>query len=133
MALPSTAGVKLRVRTAEGEAGDKTFGRRKWQHWFRRWHIRQPGLRLVWFGWQQLEGQLSACSWLGPRVFLLPMTFHQARWPSFLCRLKSHVLPYNSGLLAREALSHPFFGLPGVQHAELPAALSKAFPAPEEA
>ena len=26
-------------------------------------------------------------------------------------RLKGHLLPFNSGLLAREALSHPFFGV----------------------
>lgn len=112
--LPAAAGVKLRVRTAEGEAGDKTFGRRKWQHWFRRWHIRQvEASTWVWLAALQLVGRLSALA--APR------------------RLKSHVLPYNSGLLAREALSHPFFGSPGVRHAELPAALSKAFPAPEEA
>ncbi|EFN56123.1 expressed protein [Chlorella variabilis] len=78
-------GVKMRVRTAEGEPGSAAFGRHKWQHWFRRWHI----------------------------------------------RLKGHILPYNSGLLAREALSHPFFtrgDYSGLKHASLPAELPQVFP-----
>lgn len=43
-------------------------------------------------------------------------------------RLKGHFLPYNSGLLAREALSHPFFGAGRVQHGRVPEQLDAAFP-----
>ena len=39
-------------------------------------------------------------------------------------------MPYNSGLLAREALSHPFFGAGSVRHAPLPMELARAFPPP---
>ena len=45
-------------------------------------------------------------------------------------RLKGHLMPYNSGLLAREALSHPFFGAGSVRHAPLPMELARAFPPP---
>ena len=47
-------------------------------------------------------------------------------------RLKGHALPHNSGLLAREGLSHPFIagGPPLVQHAMVPDVLSSAFPTP---
>jgi hypothetical protein len=44
------------------------------------------------------------------------------------CRLKGHILPFNSGLLAREALSHPFFGTPTIRHAEIPVPLTCVFP-----
>jgi hypothetical protein len=47
------------------------------------------------------------------------------------CRLKGHFLPYNSGLLAREALSHPFFGAGRVKHARVPEQLDAAFPPAE--
>lgn len=43
-------------------------------------------------------------------------------------RLKGHILPFNSGLLAREALSHPFFGTPTIRHAEIPVPLTCVFP-----
>lgn len=36
------------------------------------------------------------------------------------CSFKAHVVPFNSGLLAREVLCHPFFGAGEVQHASVP-------------
>ncbi|KAL4458764.1 hypothetical protein ABPG75_013629 [Micractinium tetrahymenae] len=41
-------------------------------------------------------------------------------WRRWHIRFKAHVVPFNSGLLAREALSHPFFGAGEVQHASVP-------------
>ena len=52
--------------------------------------------------------------------------------PSAPCcrRLKAHMSPFNSGLLAGEALTAPFFGAPEgrVEHATLPVSVSRAFP-----
>lgn len=36
--------------------------------------------------------------------------------------------PFNSGLLAAEALCSPFFGAGRVQHAKLPVCVEQAFP-----
>jgi hypothetical protein len=36
--------------------------------------------------------------------------------------------PYNSGLLAGEALVSPFFGAGRVQHAKVPVCVEEAFP-----
>ncbi|KAL4857795.1 NEDD8-activating enzyme E1 catalytic subunit [Chlorella vulgaris] len=46
-------------------------------------------------------------------------------------RVKAHTLPFNSGLLAGEALVHPFFRSQAgpVKHATVPAALEHMFPA----
>ncbi|PSC70169.1 kinase-like superfamily isoform A [Micractinium conductrix] len=41
-------------------------------------------------------------------------------WRRWAIRLKGHLFPFNSGLLAREALSHPFFGAGNVRHATVP-------------
>lgn len=41
-------------------------------------------------------------------------------WRRWHIRFKAHIVPFNSGLLAREALSHPFFGAGEVQHASVP-------------
>jgi len=40
----------------------------------------------------------------------------------------AHVSPFNSGLLAGEALVAPFFGIKGAPHAELPVCVEAAFP-----
>ena len=40
-------------------------------------------------------------------------------------RLKGHLFPFNSGLLAREALSHPFFGA-GVPSACTPVCMQRS-------
>jgi hypothetical protein len=40
----------------------------------------------------------------------------------------AHTKPFNSGLLAGEALVSPFFGLQGAPHAELPVCVEAAFP-----
>ena len=78
--------MRSRDGAAAVAAGQTPFGRRNWQHWFKRWAI----------------------------------------------RLKGHFLPYNSGLLAREALSHPFFGSGcRVKYARVPEQLSAAFPGEE--
>ena len=41
----------------------------------------------------------------------------------------AHLKPFNSGLLAGEALVAPFFGMKGAPHAELPVCVESAFPA----
>jgi len=49
--------------------------------------------------------------------------------------LGAHFKPFNSGLLAGEALVSPFFGMKGAPHAELPVCVEAAFPfscAPDE-
>eukprot|EP00887_Chlorella_sp_A99_P007384 scaffold2.g7384.t1 len=43
-------------------------------------------------------------------------------------RLKAHLYPYNSGLLAGEALVAPFFGVGRAPHAALPVCVEAAFP-----
>lgn len=43
-------------------------------------------------------------------------------------RFQAHAKPYNSGLLAGEALVAPFFGAGRVQHAKLPVCVETAFP-----
>lgn len=43
-------------------------------------------------------------------------------------RFQAHWSPYNSGLLAGEALVAPFFGAGRVQHAKLPVCVEQAFP-----
>lgn len=45
-----------------------------------------------------------------------------------VCSAKAHFRPYNSGLLAGEALVSPFFGEGRVQHASLPVCVEAAFP-----
>ena len=40
----------------------------------------------------------------------------------------AHLTPFNSGLLAGEALVSPFFGIKGAPHAELPVCVEAAFP-----
>ncbi|KAI7840831.1 hypothetical protein COHA_005477 [Chlorella ohadii] len=61
------------------------------------------------------------------------LVFGRRKWKHWFrrwqIRLKGHLLPHNSGLLAREALSHPFLS-PGVQvpHAPVPNKLAAAFP-----
>jgi hypothetical protein len=42
--------------------------------------------------------------------------------------LGAHFTPFNSGLLAGEALVAPFFGMKGAPHAELPVCVEAAFP-----
>lgn len=42
--------------------------------------------------------------------------------------LGAHFKPFNSGLLAGEALVSPFFGMKGAPHAELPVCVEAAFP-----
>jgi hypothetical protein len=42
--------------------------------------------------------------------------------------LGAHLKPFNSGLLAAEALVAPFFGMKGAPHAELPVCVEAAFP-----
>jgi hypothetical protein len=42
--------------------------------------------------------------------------------------LGAHLKPFNSGLLAGEALVSPFFGMKGAPHAELPVCVEAAFP-----
>ena len=43
-------------------------------------------------------------------------------------RMKAHLYPFNSGLLAGEALVSPFFGVERAPHAQVPVALEAAFP-----
>ncbi|EFN56120.1 expressed protein [Chlorella variabilis] len=43
-------------------------------------------------------------------------------------RWSAHMKPFNSGLLAAEALCSPFFGAGRVQHAKLPVCVEQAFP-----
>ena len=42
--------------------------------------------------------------------------------------ISAHLKPFNSGLLAGEALVAPFFGVKGAPHAELPVCVEAAFP-----
>lgn len=42
--------------------------------------------------------------------------------------LAAHLKPFNSGLLAGEALVSPFFGVKGAPHAQLPVCVEAAFP-----
>lgn len=42
--------------------------------------------------------------------------------------MRAHLKPFNSGLLAGEALVAPFFGAGRVQHAKLPVCVDQAFP-----
>ena len=66
-----------------------------------------------------------------PAPLTLPRSPAPLTYPADLllpCSLKGHFLPYNSGLLAREALSHPFFGAGRVKHARVPEQLDAAFP-----
>lgn len=42
--------------------------------------------------------------------------------------MAAHIKPFNSGLLAGEALVSPFFGVKGAPHAELPVCVEAAFP-----
>ncbi|PRW44896.1 kinase-like superfamily [Chlorella sorokiniana] len=54
------------------------------------------------------------------------------KWHHFFRRMhirfQAHWSPYNSGLLAGEALVAPFFGAGRVQHAKLPVCVEQAFP-----
>ncbi len=131
------------------------FGRRKWKHWFRRWQIRwafggraAQEASLGRAGWCMQAGprcdkrashlhachEQTCCASTPHRAPVCSLTLHPLlRLPSGLSprcrRLKGHLLPHNSGLLAREALSHPFLS-PGVQvpHAPVPNKLAAAFP-----
>ena len=46
----------------------------------------------------------------------------------FRLLMAAHIKPFNSGLLAGEALVSPFFGLKGAPHAKLPVCVEAAFP-----
>lgn len=72
------------------------------------------------------QGRCASGSAAGPAFGRRSMLHWFRRWQ---IRLKGHLLPYNSGLLAREALSHPFFGAGAVKHARAPVPLREAFPA----
>lgn len=56
--------------------------------------------------------------------------FHKFR--KFRMMLSAHITPYNSGLLAGEALVSPFFGGKGAPHAKLPVCVEAAFPFRQE-
>ena len=42
--------------------------------------------------------------------------------------MKAHLYPFNSGLLAGEALVSPFFGRDRAPHAQVPVCVEAAFP-----
>lgn len=61
-----------------------------------------------------------------PIPHAVPPTPPTVRPPA--CSWSAHVRPFNSGLMAGEALVSPFFGAAQVQHARLPVCTEAAFP-----
>lgn len=57
-----------------------------------------------------------------------PFPYGRCAWQHWFrrwnIRMRAHLFPFNSGLLAREALTHPFFGVGRVQHATVPCSIA---------
>lgn len=70
----------------------------------------------------QLKSDEFRPYWYGTRA----RVFNKLR--KFRMMLSAHFAPFNSGLLAGEALVSPFFGNGGAPHAKLPVCVQSAFP-----